>query len=63
MYGNIDGQTRVISISIYDNVEQPSYQNAHVLSLFRYYFLPLYCLSYILLITNAIGLNREVYKC
>ena len=32
--GNIEGKTRVLSISIYDNVEQLSYQNAHVLSIF-----------------------------
>ena len=56
--GNIDGQTRVISISIYDNVEQLSYQNAHVLSLFLILF-STFVLFVIYFINNknAIGLK------
>ena len=56
--GNIDGQTRVLSISIYDNVEQLSYQNAHVLSLFLILF-STFVLFVIYFINNknAIGLK------
>ena len=56
--GNIDGQTRVLSIAIYDNVEQLSYQNAHVLSLFLILF-STFVLFVIYFINNknAIGLK------
>ena len=56
--GNIDGQTRVLSISIYDNVEQLSYQNAHVLSLFLILFSTLVLfVIYFINNKNAIGLK------
>lgn len=56
--GNIDGKTRVLSISIYDNVEQLSYQNAHVLSIFLigFSFLVLFSL-YFINNKNSVGLK------
>ena len=49
--GNITGETRVVSIAIYENVESGAYANAHALSLI------LLALSFIILIA-VYGLNR-----
>ena len=56
--GNIEGKTRVLSISIYDNVEQLSYQNAHVLSMFLIGFSLLVLFSlYFINNRNLVGLK------
>ena len=56
--GNIEGKTRVLSISIYDNVEQLSYQNAHVLSIFLIGFSLLVLFSlYFINNRNLVGLK------
>jgi molybdate transport system permease protein len=53
--GNIPGETRVISIAIYEQVETLNYQDAHVLSLTLVAFAML-----ALLVTYSFGGRRHV---
>ena len=56
--GNIQNKTRVLSISIYDHVEQLSYQHAHFLSIFLILFsFLILLLLYYLNKKNSIGLK------
>tara|TARA_B100000131_G_scaffold156597_1_gene151954 strand:- start:1559 stop:2254 length:696 start_codon:yes stop_codon:yes gene_type:complete len=57
--GNIQNKTRVLSISIYDHVEQLSYQNAHFLSIFLILFsFLILLLLYYLNKKSSIGLKQ-----